>query len=61
MASKRRLRRNACTGKHRHATPAEGQAHIAHLHRRFGYSGRMDVYRCRWCNSYHVGHAKGPR
>jgi len=58
MASKRRIRRKSCTGKQRHLSAAAGQAHIAHLHRRFGYS-RMDVYRCSFCNGYHVGHAKG--
>lgn len=60
MASKRRIRRKSCTGKLRHATPAEGQAHITQLHRRFGYS-LMDVYRCRFCSGYHVGHSKGGR
>ena len=59
MASKRRIRRKSCTGKQRHATPAKGHAHIARLHRSKGWQGRMDVYRCRFCNGYHVGHSKG--
>jgi len=61
VASKRRIRRKSCTGKQRHAAVADGQAHIAQLHRRFRYSGRMDVYRCRFCNGFHVGHSKGQR
>jgi len=56
MASKRRIRRKACAGKRRYATPAEGVRTIKGLHRKFGYS-QMDVYRCRFCTAYHIGHS----
>ena len=56
MASKRRIRRNACTGKHRYDSAAQAQAAIAGLHRRKGYQGFMQPYRCSFCNGYHFGH-----
>lgn len=59
MASLRRIRRNSCTGKRRYLTAQEGQEAIFWLNRRRGYQGRMDVYRCRFCNGYHIGHSKG--
>lgn len=59
MASKRRLRRNACTGKTRHPNAATAQRHIAALTRAGKWSGHMDAYRCRFCNGFHVGHGRG--
>lgn len=58
MASKRRLRRKSCTGKVRHPSADAGHDHIHQLNRTRGYQGRMDVYRCRFCGGYHVGHSK---
>ena len=58
MASKRRLRRKSCTGKVRHTSPEAGHDHIGQLNRNKGYQGRMDVYRCRFCSGFHVGHSK---
>ncbi|MBF9263570.1 hypothetical protein [Paracidovorax cattleyae] len=56
MSSKRRIRRNACTGKHRYANAADAQAAINGLHRRKGYQGYMQPYRCAFCNGFHFGH-----
>ncbi len=61
MSSKRRIRRRSCTRKVRHLSPEAGQAAVRVLHARHGYDGRMDVYRCPFCNGYHVGHARGQR
>jgi len=58
MASKRRLRRKSCTGKVRHPSDTAGKAHIDQLNRTRGYQGRMDVYRCKFCSGFHVGHSK---
>lgn len=58
MASKRRLRRRSCSRKVRHATSASAQAAITALHARKGYQGRLDVYICRFCGAFHIGHGK---
>lgn len=55
MASKRRLRRNACTGKQRHATQEQAVAHAIHHRKHLGGSW-LSAYRCRFCNGWHVGH-----
>lgn len=57
MASKRRLRRKACTGKIRHADALAAFAHIRALFRSKGYQGHLNAYRCGFCGGYHVGHA----
>lgn len=56
MASKRKIRRGSCLGKHRYTSAKEAQAAISGLHRRKGYQGYMQVYRCPFCNGYHFGH-----
>lgn len=58
MASKRRLRRRSCERKVKHPSAAAASATIKSLHARKGYQGRLDVYRCRFCSSYHIGHGK---
>lgn len=61
MSSKRRLRRKACDGKQRHESAAEGLQHIRELRRKDAvqgqHHGRINVYRCKFCKGYHVGHA----
>ncbi len=59
MASLRRLRRKACTGKIRHATALDAFTHIRALHRKQVWQGHLNAYKCRFCNGYHVGHAPG--
>lgn len=51
MASKRRLRRKGCEGKIRHETYGEA----AH-HRRRLRKPDIDIYHCRFCGGWHVGH-----
>jgi len=59
VASKRRMRRQACGSKRRYLTPEEGRVAIWQLNRTQGvpgYRGHMNVYKCKFCHSYHVGH-----
>lgn len=60
MASKRAIRRKACKGKVRHLNPEGARIALAKLFYRVGYTGHMNVYRCRFCNGYHIGHAPRP-
>lgn len=53
MASKRRLRRNACTGKVRHANIAGAYAHARELKKR---GEIVRPYYCKFCGGCHVGH-----
>lgn len=54
MASKRRLRRNACKGKVRHETIAAAN-YAAHLKRQ--QTGHWIIgYGCQFCNGFHIGH-----
>lgn len=46
-----------CTGKQAHETKTEALAHSGSLRRRFAAtSGTANVYRCRYCSNWHVGH-----
>ncbi|MDR1162721.1 MAG: hypothetical protein LBM17_02640, partial [Candidatus Accumulibacter sp.] len=55
MASKRRIRRNVCGRKIRHATEAAARAAIRSL-RRAGVLAALTPYRCPFCGQFHVGH-----
>lgn len=55
MASKRRMRKRGCLGKHRHATPEEAARHIYSLS--FISAKQYSSYRCNACGFWHVGHA----
>jgi len=54
MASKRRLRRNACTGKIRYSTSLEAQHAAAAACRRS--ASWIVAYGCRFCGGHHIGH-----
>jgi hypothetical protein len=56
MASKRQLRRRSCTGKVRYPErgPAEWARKKSYL--RFEYTGKYNVYKCTFCNGWHIGH-----
>ncbi|CAM5457348.1 hypothetical protein TMEC54S_03488 [Thauera mechernichensis] len=56
MSSKRRIRRRSCKRKIRHVSEADARHHIAALLNRKGWTGRMNAYRCPFCNGWHVGH-----
>jgi hypothetical protein len=59
VSSKRRLRRNACTGKVRHADAEAANAHLRHIRLASPGTPFLNVYRCSFCGGFHVGHAKG--
>ena len=52
MASKRRLRRRACTQKMKHETRRSAQGHADRLP---GPPGTYAPYRCDFCGGWHVG------
>jgi hypothetical protein len=56
MASKRRLRRNACGHKIRHATEDAARAAIRALRRAGNARAPLTPYRCPYCGAFHVGH-----
>lgn len=56
MASKRRLRRKACSGKRRYATAIEAEQAIRRLRYETKTLARMNAYRCPFCNKFHIGH-----
>lgn len=63
MSSKRRQRRVTCGRKNAHKTPEGAMVEIRYIRRVNPGTPRLNVYRCKFCNHYHVGHAKatGPR
>ncbi|MBS3903582.1 MAG: hypothetical protein KGZ30_04405 [Anaplasmataceae bacterium] len=54
MASKRRIRRNSCTGKKRYETSQ--QARSAAHHKSLELHHDIHAYRCHFCSGYHIGH-----
>lgn len=56
MASKRRLRRNACGKKVRYASAADALDALKGLTRAKGWLGYMAPYRCPFCHAFHFGH-----
>lgn len=56
MASKRHLREKACTGKIRYTTPEQAYSARRSTNRKH-YTGPMNVYKCKFCGGYHIGHA----
>lgn len=56
MSSKRRIRRRSCSRKVRHETADQARAAMSALTRTKGWTGHMQVYRCRFCGGYHFGH-----
>lgn len=59
MASKRRIRRKACTSKKRHDSPEAAWSAAKSLKRsgkdyKFGVLG---AYRCGFCKGWHIGHS----
>ena len=53
MASKRAIRRRACTGKRCYGTIKAALDALRTHARRFG---RMTPYRCHFCKQFHLGH-----
>lgn len=58
MASKRRLRRNQCGSKVRHASEHAAHLAIRTMRRQAGGAiGYLNAYMCPHCGGWHVGHA----
>lgn len=59
MSSKRRIRRNACTRKVRHATQEGARVAIKVMVKRMGgMLGYMQSYKCQFCGGWHIGHGQ---
>jgi hypothetical protein len=56
MASKRHQRNRECTGKVRYKTSTG--AFIARKQMVGKHGGFFDVYHCKWCKGYHIGHRR---
>lgn len=57
MASKRRIRRSACSRKKRHETAAQAKREMNRLIRvRIVGDTPLHIYQCPWCSGWHVGH-----
>lgn len=57
MSSKRRIRRNQCGDKVRHLTAAAAKVALRKLRARLDFHGGIvEIYHCRFCKGYHVGH-----
>lgn len=57
MSSKRRIRRKSCDGKHQHEDKTKAIAHKMRLIKDgLAQRGELWVYRCEFCNKWHVGH-----
>jgi hypothetical protein len=62
MASKRRVRRQACGGKRGYPTAEEAIRAIGVLrHHSLFPVGPMSHYKCPFCKQFHVGHTPGKR
>lgn len=57
MTSKRR----SCGKKQRHETRTQAAAHLAALIHAGAAPFTRQVYKCRWCGGWHVGHRIGSR
>lgn len=57
MASKRRIRRKCCDGKRRYESKEEAGKALYGLVMNTKVTFReMNIYRCRFCKKYHIGH-----
>lgn len=54
-----RTQARACEGKRRYDTKTSAQDHLAALTRKGATRARIQVYKCRYCGGYHVGHKIG--
>lgn len=56
MSSKRAVRRRACKGKVRYGTLPDALAEIHRPRSKVGVFEVLNVYRCKFCTGFHVGH-----
>lgn len=57
MASKRRIRRNACTGKRRFNDKRAALATALTVKRIQNQTRFVSAYKCKFCNGWHWGHS----
>lgn len=50
-------RRRSCAGKQRHDSLGVAMAHVRYLKKSGMGQGELHAYLCRFCDSFHVGHA----
>lgn len=55
MSSKRRIKRRTCSQKRRYETYEEAWHQVLYLYRVQAVQTRRVVYRCQFCNGYHIG------
>lgn len=49
----------SCGAKQKHLSWGKAAAHIRSLVRRFDIDpNSMAIYRCKWCQTFHVGHRR---
>lgn len=58
---KRASRRAGCVGKIRHDTKGGALVHRGRMVDQGAAAGAFEVYRCRHCGGWHVGHARERR
>lgn len=58
MSSKRRLRRRQCEGKRRFPDVESATLRRRYLQRKNDDGRPMNIYLCKFCGGYHVGHAQ---
>lgn len=56
-----KTKNRGCNGKVRHETRAEAKAHLWSMVRRGAFVLWLNVYRCKHCGHFHVGHRPGRR
>ena len=59
MASKRRVRWNACGRKVTHATREEANSALFVMRRKHPTNEWLGVYHCPWCHHWHLGNQPG--
>jgi hypothetical protein len=57
MSSKRNVRRRECLRKYAYHTL--NHVFEAQAWHEVTYGQSLDVYLCRWCNCWHLGHTRG--
>ncbi|MDP9068021.1 MAG: hypothetical protein M3N53_06710 [Actinomycetota bacterium] len=57
MPSRRRIRARSCETKRRYETSSEAEATAAHRREESGELD-LDIYPCRFCNGWHIGHVQ---
>lgn len=56
MASKRRIRKNACTGKRKFEDKVSALNTMHRVKRETKQTSHMSAYKCKFCGQYHYGH-----